>query len=136
MITVGVNSWVTIAEADAYFLDRFGSSAWAGFSAAVKTDLLITAYRWIMQQSSFSIAANSTSSKVKQAQYETAWFVYKYFDKFEERRALFASGVRHFKIEQFEEDLAAAGFPDYISDILSDSIVKGIGTFPKAKRTF
>lgn len=136
MITVGVNSWVTIAEADAYFSDRFGASKWFELITSVKTDLLISAYRWIQQQSMFTISATSTSAKVLQAQYETAWFIYKFFDKYEERRALFASGVRRFKIEQFEEDLEKAGFPEFISDMLSDSVTKGTGTFPKAQRTF
>lgn len=136
MIIVGTNSWVTIIEADAYFDDRFGASAWAGFSEPVKSELLISAYRWIQQQSMFTISASASAEKIKQAQYETAWFIYNYFSKYEERRALFASGVRKFKIEQFEEELEEVGFPKFISDLLSDSITKGSGTFPTVKRTF
>ena len=134
-LTVGTNSWVTVAEADAYFADHFGRSAWAGLANSVKEQLLISAYRWIQQQAIFSISPTSTADAVKQAQYETAWYIYKYFDNHEDRRALITQGVKRFQISKFEEELEEAGFPKFIKDILKDSLV-GRSRFPLVSRTF
>lgn len=134
-LTVGTNSWVTVAEADTYFADSFGRSAWSGLSNAVKEQLLITSYRWIQQQRLFTIPATSTEEIVKQAQMELAWFVYNYKADYDKRSALYDGGVRKFKIEQFEEELAENSFPSEIQDMLSDYITKGSGSFPKISRS-
>ena len=133
-LTVGTNSWVTVAEADTYFLNRYGASGWAGFSIANKEILLISAYNWIQQQAIFSISASSTSAKVKQAQYEAAWFLYNYMSSMEERRALYAQGVRSFHISKFSESLQAPEFPVFIATILEDSLTSAGGTFPTVSR--
>lgn len=135
-LTVGTNSWVTVAEADTYFDERFGASAWAALPNATKEQLLISAYRWIQAQSLFTIAASSTAEIVKQAQMETAWYMYKYWDQHEDRRALVAQGVTDFKISQFEETLSEVKFPGFISDMLEDFITGGGSTFPVVNRTF
>ncbi len=133
-LTVGTNSWVTVAEADTYFLTRWGASDWAGFSAANKETLLISAYNWIQQQAIFSISPTSTDAKVKQAQYEAAWFLYNYNTEMEKRRALYAQGVKAFEISKFSETLQAPEFPAFIADILEDEIVTAGGTFPTVSR--
>lgn len=134
-LTVGVNSWATVAEADTYFNDRFNASAWSGFTNTDKETLLISAYRWIQSQRMFSISPAATSDIIKEAQFETAWYMYNYFANHEDRRALYAQGVRDFKISEFEETLEQATFPGHISDMLSDSIVSGGGSFPTARRS-
>jgi len=126
---------VTVAEADAYFLDRFNASAWSTLTNTDKETVLISAYRWIQAQSLFSISPTATAEIIKQAQCETAWFMYNYFADYEDRRALYDQGVRDFKISEFEETLAGAQFPSFISGMLEDSIVSGGGTFPTAFRT-
>lgn len=135
-LIVGTNSWVTVAEADTYFATKWGASAWATLPNASKESLLITAYNWIQAQSMFTIAPSATDQYIKNAQFETAWYVYKFFDEHEKRRALIASGVTRFQISEFEEDLDRAGFPEFISDMLKDSITGGTGTFPVASRPF
>lgn len=135
-LSVGTNSWVTVAEADAYFSEKFGASVWAALLNATKEQLLISAYRWIQSQTMFTIEATSTAEKVKQAQYETAWYMYKYWDQHEDRRALIAQGVTDFKISEFEETLSEVKFPGFISDLLEDFITGGGFSFPVVNRTF
>lgn len=133
-VVVGTNSWVTVAEADAYFDEKYGCAAWAGLAANTKAQLLISGYRWIMAQSFFTISPAATSAAVKQAQCEAAWFLYLNNTNLEKRRALYATGVRSFDVSEFSEDLAAPEFPAYIKDILKD-FVKAGGVFGTASRT-
>lgn len=133
-LTVGTNSWATVAEADTYFDNRWMASGWASISTANKETLLISAYRWIQAQSLFSISPGATADIIKQAQFEAAWYLYNYSPDHEDRRALYEQGVRDFKISEFEEELEGAVFPRFISDMLEDSIVSGGGTFPTVSR--
>lgn len=137
-LTVGTNSWVTIAESNTYMADRWNSAAWTDgtISDAQKEQLLVTAYRWIQAQPQFSIAASSTETAVKEAQIELAWYVYKFFDETEKRRALYAQGVRDFSLGKWEEELEKGGFPDFINDMLSDELTNLGGYFPTASRDF
>ncbi len=135
-ITVGTNSWVTIAEADIYFESRYGASAWAGLSTANKTSLLITAYNWINSQIQFTIAASATAAVVKNAQCESAWYIYSYWTEHEDRRALYTQGVREFDISKFSEKLELPEFPAWISDMLDGYLTDAGGTFPLYNRDF
>jgi hypothetical protein len=135
-LVVGTNSWVSVAEADIYFADRWNTSSWAGLSNTQKEQLLITAYRWIQGSNLFSIAPSSTSEAVKQAQMELAWYIYNYMNETEKRRALYAQGVREFQLSKWEETLEESGFPDFIKDILADSLSGLGGYFPTASRDF
>lgn len=42
-LVVGTNSYITVVDADAYFLERYGASSWAVLTEANKTAALITA---------------------------------------------------------------------------------------------
>lgn len=134
ILVVGSNSWCSVAEADSYFDEKYGASAWASLSMDDKERLLISAYRWINQQSFFSISASSTSGIVKQAQYEVAWFIYNYKADYDKRRALNASGVTSYRILDFSESLKDAGFPEFIKSMLDDFIIEVGGTFPRISR--
>lgn len=134
VVTVGSNSWITRAEADAYLEEKWGASAWASLSATEKDQLIITAYRWINQQPNLSIPAASTLLIVKNAQCEAAWFVYKYWAGFEQRRALIVSGVKEFEVSNFTETLEKVAFPDFISGMLIEFTTGEGGYFPTAKR--
>ncbi len=137
VLTVGVNSWVTLAESNAWFEARWNSSAtWAALSDDQKKQLLITAFRWIFYTSRFDIPASSTQENVKVAQMELAWWIYNYFDENEDRRALYDQGVRDFKLSKWEEELDKAGFPSSIEDILADELINIGGVFPTVSRNF
>lgn len=133
-ITVGTNSWITQDEADSYFDEKWGASAWASLSDNEKAQLIITAYRWINQQSNLSIPAASSSQIVKNAQMEAAWFICCYWTEYEKRRALNASGVSTFRVSSFSESLNNVKFPDFILNMLIDFIANGGQYFPRIQR--
>jgi hypothetical protein len=135
-LTVGVNSWVTVAEADQYFEERWNAAAWAGLSLTAKQQLLITAYRWIFYSPLFNIPASSTSETVKTAQMELAWYIYNYFQEHEDRQAIYSQGVRDFKLSRWEEELDKGGMPDIIKEILFDELINEGGVFPRVSRDF
>lgn len=118
-ITVGVNSWVTIAQADAYLATKYGAGAWAALSVADKTALLVTAFNLIRRQSGYDIAATSTDQAVKDAQCEVAWFWYVHGEEWDKRSALYASGVRSFTVMSWREDLQIPTLPQFIKDMLT-----------------
>ena len=135
-LTVGTNSWVTVAEADTYFSTEWGAAAtWAALETAQKESLLISAFNFIQRQGKFSISVDNTADIVKQAQYLTAWFLYNYYADYQKRNALYSAGVRDFKIDSFEEKLERPQFPLEIADMLKDYITGAGGTFPRVSRT-
>ena len=121
VLSVGTNSWVTLAEADLYFEGKYqASTAWAALTDSVKNQLLVSAYRWIQQQALFSISASSTAQIVKDAQCEAAWYLYSYGDEDEKRRALISQGVTEFELNEWREELSKYEFPGFLSDMLDD----------------
>jgi len=126
-LTVGLNSWVTLAEANEYFEGSYqASAAWAALTDTVKKQLLISAYRWIQQQVLFSISASSTAEIVKQAQCEAAYYLLTYGDEDEKRRALSGQGVTEFELDNWREKLSKYNFPEFLSDML-DAYYTGKG---------
>lgn len=117
-LVVGTNSWVTLVEANAYMNDKWDASDWSGLTDLQKESLLISAYRRI--RSVFSIAASNTDENVKYAQIELAWYIYEYWDDHERRAALYAQGVREFKISRFSETLVGTQLPQHVLDLLDD----------------
>ena len=134
VVIVGVNSWVTIAQADDYFAAKFGATAWASLSVTEKTQLLLSAVRWILQQNAFDILMSVTAELVKQAQLEAAWFIYKWFDEYEKRRALSSAGVKSYRVMDFSESLDAVTFPEFIVMMLSDYSMVASSQFPTLQR--
>ena len=128
MITVGVNSWATVSEADTYFLTSYGRDAWGTFTTATKESLLITAFNLITQSAELAVPAGSTEAIVKQAQYELSWYIYGNWTTHEEREALYAQGVREFDISKFGEKLEAPRLPSRVTSMLNDYITN-IGGF-------
>ena len=134
VVIVGVNSWTTVAQADDYFAAKFGAAAWAALSAMQKTQLLISACRWIMQQPSLAVAIAVTAEIVRQAQCEAAWFILNFQDEYDKRRALISSGVKSFKALDFAETLGEIVFPQFIADMLFDYSVDSSIQFPRISR--
>lgn len=90
-ISVGSNSWVTVAEAGTYFEARLNSTAWTGASATEKIQALIMAYRQLnaAEYSFPSVAVDA----MKYAQFEQALFLLAYSSDIDARTALQAQGV-------------------------------------------
>lgn len=105
-ITVGTNSWVTLAEANSFLGERYGASVWASLSDSDKESLLITAFWKIYGSKSFSVSQSSTDEKVKAAQIITALYIYENNSAIKKRLALQAQGVKSFSISKFSETLS------------------------------
>lgn len=117
----GTNSWITRAEADSYFADKYGaSSSWAALAQPVRDQLIISAYNWLRSMSGYSLPATAAASQpLKDAQCEAAWFLYRFNEEQEKRRALYAQGVRSFRVSEFSETLAEQMLPANIAGLLT-----------------
>jgi hypothetical protein len=122
-LTPGVNTWATLAEANEYFSSWYGrpSTVWATLADSDKTALLITAYNDINSLSNIDIPADSTDSRVFEAQYRYAWWYYDNGDDSQKRGGLIDQGVTEFKTLDFMEKYGKAEeMPSKISDLLED----------------
>lgn len=130
-IIVHTNSWVTIAEANDYLENKIGASAWAGLANADKTNYLISAFRYIRQR--YNIPKTSTLEIVKEAQIETAWWMYTFWVDYEKRRNLYSAGVKKFTVSKFSEELQKAESPAFLDDLLDEYSKDGV-QFPLISR--
>jgi hypothetical protein len=93
-VTPGTNSWVTMAEAEIFFLSRFGSDEyWT--ETTDKVGAILTAYKWLLNCPRFSLAASASAATVlKDAQCEMALFLIQHQPDIDLRMGLQAQGVR------------------------------------------
>lgn len=114
-LTVGVNSWATIAEADAYLQYKIGAANWftlpdtAANAGDSKENYLISAFYFLTNYPGITIDAGNTTEVVKTAQIETALFLLKYGEEYNCREAMQAGGVESFKYSKTEEDFNSKG---------------------------
>jgi hypothetical protein len=135
-MTVGIDSWVTLSEANNYFVNKWGASAWAPLIILQKEQLLISAYRWMKSISGLSIADSSTDPKVKNAQIELSWYIYNFSEDHFKHQALDAQGVKSFSIMSYSETLQGAQFPQYILDTLDAFVTNSGGKIITVHRDF
>jgi hypothetical protein len=136
-LTVGTNSWVTQTEANDYISNRINAIEWTALSSGEKDTYLISAYRWIQQQSKYSIPASATATKVKWAQIETAIYMLKSWAEHEKRAALQAQGVDDFKLLSWEETYnGKIGLPWIVQDMLEDYLTGLGGGFITLERDY
>lgn len=134
LLQVGVNSWVTLTEADDYLEATFGAATWATLSEVTRLQCLISAFRWIYNYPDVNIPKTSTDEKVKAAQIELAWWIYNYWTEYRDRQSLIAGGVTKFRLSKWSEDLNGQDLPQNIKDILSDLLENTGGVFPTFTR--
>lgn len=93
-IVINTNSWVEIAEATAYFVERIGASKYwpASLTDPEKEAALITAYRQINSISDYSFPETATDN-MKFAQCEQALMLVAFADEMFRRTALQSQGV-------------------------------------------
>lgn len=118
-ITVGTDSWITLAEANIYFDSHIASSPWDALSDNDKEKYIKTAYRWIYYDSGFSVPALSSETAVKYGQCEAALFLINYYIDWSKHDALIASGVKSFKYGKRSEDLISVKKPDIVINYFS-----------------
>lgn len=121
VIIPGTNSWITLAEANAYIEEIPGSSSWTTLTPTEQSQYIITAYRKIY----FAFTIGTVTEKLKYAQAKFAYWLSQYMTEWEKRQALYASGVRSFSLPGWSETLESVDMPEDIKDILSDSLSKG-----------
>jgi hypothetical protein len=113
MIVVGTNSWVTIAEADAYLENKANAENWfllpanpASSGEASKESFLVEAYYRILYNPEFNgLTASLTNQDVKNAQIEFAFWLLNNYDDYLEREAKIASGIESFTFSKWKEKL-------------------------------
>ena len=127
-LSVGTNSWATIAETDTYLEDRINATDWFALTesstpgAITKASILVTAFFWLSNAAELNIAPSVTSATVKNSQAEAALFLLKYFDEYDARRAAISSGLESFIMSKRHEKFNKGniGIPEYILAMLSD----------------
>lgn len=125
-ITVGQNSWVTIAEADTYLEDRMGGKDWFDLpdseapGETSKTSLLVSSFFWLSGAPQLQLSPSLTDSNVKNAQIEGALFLLEHYSELNERRAAVATGVENYKMSRKSEklDINNLTIPDHILGML------------------
>lgn len=124
--TVGVDSWVTVVEADAYLTYRIGTEEWFALKSEdvqgsySKESVLGTAFMELLNCTLVTLAKENTDSNVKNAQIEMALFLTEHFDELNDRRAAIATGLDSFYLGKRREDLRTffVGVPEYIISML------------------
>lgn len=129
-LTLYTNTFVTLAQADDYLEGKLGANAWTTLTDNQKKQCLISSFRWLIR---LGVSSTSTSAIVKNAQIELAWWLYKNYEEYEDREALYASGVRTFHLSKWSESLSTPDVPQFIKDMIGDLIGVG-GYFPEVTR--
>jgi len=123
-ISVGTNSWVTIAEADVYLTNRLDAENWFLLTdeedpgEASKTTYLVTAFYMLYNNTDFQIALDCSDVNVKNAQCEMALFLLNNYADFYRRMSLIASGVDDFTRSKWSETLGKIEIPYNIIGML------------------
>lgn len=129
-LTLGVNSWVTVAQADAFLGDRIGTAPWFALEETAtepgeesKETYLTTAYQWL--SGAYGIGADAAAPQsLQDAQTLAANWLIGNREDYEKRESLVASGVEEFEWSRWNEKLGDVAVPRFISDLM---IGLGIG---------
>src|SRR6185503_7566388 len=116
-LTVGTNSWVTVAEADAYMSLRVGAKAhWT--DEVNKAACLVTGYKQIKRNPRFSLP-DPADDNVKDAQMEQALFLAVHAADIISRKGLQAQGVNAAGIVKATYDMAFAKEMPFAPEVLT-----------------
>lgn len=121
-ITVGTNSWISLAEANDYFATRVGSSLWNESNPIEKAQALVSAFNQLSGCGLFDIPSEITSN-LKNAQCEMALFILKYQEDIDARKGLQAQGVSSAGIvqETYDKDMMSqVPVPPIVKSMLSE----------------
>lgn len=129
-LIIGVNTFVTLAEANDYLEGKLGANNWSTLTDTEKKQCLISAFRWLLR---LGVSASATTTNVKYAQIELAWWLYQNYEEYEDREALYVSGVRNFRIGQWSESLTKSSLPSFLEDLIPGILDIG-GVFPEFNR--
>lgn len=120
-LTPGTNTWATMAEAEAYFRTRLGSSAFWNYTAE-KAAAIVTAYKYLVNSGIYDFP-DEIDQVMKDAQCEMALFLLQHISDMDARKGLQAQGVTQAQIvgETYNADAAGtAAIPANVKNMLSD----------------
>lgn len=130
-LVVGTNTFGTLAEAETYFVLRFGASKlWnSTLNFAEKEAALATAYRQLNDCGIFSLPTEIDlfTTAIKEAQFEQALFVIQHQEDADARQGIMAQGVTSAQIVGESYDLEQAG-----KIAISPQAIKKLSTYFKA----
>jgi hypothetical protein len=118
-IDIGVNSWATIAEADAYLTNKLDSQPWfalpdsAGAGEESKELYLIMAFYTLVDKQGYYLAPGNTDEDLKKAQTELAFYFIDNYASFVDQADTMNKGVSSFKASKWEEDYFASNAGDF-----------------------
>jgi hypothetical protein len=141
-LIVNTNSWVDVIDADDYLSDKFGASTWVTLTDPQKSQLLITAFRWIYNYPYYAIPQDISDmeairkEKIQSAQIELANWYYNYGLTHEQRMALQSDGVTEFTLSKWKEtfDKKLNDLPQIVKEILIDEYTHAGGYILNVKR--
>ena len=130
-LIVGTNSWVSVAQADAYLTDVPEATDWFNLvedpieaGGEAKTSYLILSFRTLVTHPDLNgLSASTTDEKVNDAQIELALYLLRYREDFEQRSMLMSSGVQEFDMGEWSEKFKDSG------GSLSTSILSLLSTY-------
>ena len=97
-LIVGLNSWASQAEADAYLADRLNAAEWTAADSATKDQALVTAWNYLTSHPGYSLSAGTGTQAMKDAQCEQALFLLKNIDELEDRMAMISQGIERVQL--------------------------------------
>lgn len=105
-VTIGVNSWASIAEADVYFSSRLGATLWASQDDVQKERLMVTAFYWLVYDPAYTLKADTPpTNELRFAQLECTLFLLLHAEEKEKYEALHTLGVKEFTASKTREVL-------------------------------
>src|SRR5512138_1808502 len=105
VLTVGSNTWATMAQADEYFLGRLNADAWND-NVDKRGPALVSAYRQLSALPEYSFPSTPSTGMIW-AQCEQALFLLAFGDDMDRRDALREAGVSNFSLDgAFSEGLS------------------------------
>ena len=122
-ITVGVNTWITVVEADALISFEVGAESWfdlvddATGAEPSKELYLVSAYRWL--SAIYAIPASSTLANVKLAQAKAAVFLLTDYEENAKLRALHSAGVNSMRQSRYSVSLGEESVPWGIASLVT-----------------
>ena len=118
--------WTSKADANTFFVTRYGCGAWATLEAADSTALLTTAWNRILHDSRWTIPVTPSAAqkeKLAYAQDLTAWYMYIHLLDEDRRKGLQAQGVISAGLvkESYDKDsLDKIPLPAEVIDVLDE----------------
>lgn len=124
-LIVNTNTWITEHECNAYLEEKLGADSWTALSSTIKMQCIISAYKLMK----FRLSISTVTQAVMDCQAEMSWWLYQYRKDYEKRDALIASGVKSFNFNGWSESLDSVKLPQFVYDMLPDSLQSGAKFF-------